>query len=162
MFVWLVVAVIALLGVVSLWWFWRSRSCCLHSIVSLIGKTRKDIRSKFGAPDRSSEDFDSYFASGLVFDYQKGRVVGITASRMISGRSFQGEILGIRLGDPKSKCLSVWGRPFSEHDSGFEYSKVFWKFKGYRLELEVWNRDGADENFGAYKKGTVKRIVVAK
>jgi hypothetical protein len=134
-----------------------------RSFVLLLGETRERIHAELGVPDATGDDFDSYFSHGVGFDYAAGTAAAVFATKFKDCEPFRGEILGVRLGDSMSTCLSLWGIARNERDSGFlNYSVFSWDFNGYCIDLEIWKSDGTDTAFGARKKGTVKRMRVSR
>lgn len=133
-----------------------------------IGQSRTEVKQILGSPGRTGDDFDSFFGHGLIAKYDTtNKVVSIEATRLKSGVEFRGRILGVSIGDHVTKCVELWGNP-EKWDTkavtllGFEFSSVFFRHEGYRIELEVWHRDGTNSSFGTYKRGAIKNIRISK
>ena len=110
-----------------------------------IGQSRTEVKQILGSPNRTGDDFDSFYDYGLVVDYgSKNEVASITASRLKSGVEFRGRILGVVIGDPVTKCVELWGNSDKWDETPFEHSIVVFTHEGYRIELEVWSKDGTD------------------
>lgn len=127
------------------------------------GDSRTEVRALFGSPNRTGSEFDSFYDHGLVIGYdENGRVSSIVASRLHSGITYQGSILGVSVGDPASKAVELWGNSLSWERTPFEYSKAYFRYLGYSMELEVWSEYGEDSSFGRYESGNIKRIKVTR
>lgn len=128
-----------------------------------IGETRQEVRAALGAPNRTAEDFDSFYDFGLVIGYSDNdHVVSVTASRLTSGVEFQGKLFGVSIGDPVATAVEAWGPSLEWEETPFEYSRAYFRDRGYRIELEVWSEYGYSSAFGSYESGTIKRIKITR
>ena len=129
----------------------------------LVGRTRQQMRSQLGTPDRTGEEFDTFFHAGLIVNYRANKVVGFTVSTLVGGPRFEGKVFGIGLDDSKKQCRALWGEPVAERvNSDVEYNSCTWRHQGYILDLEIWRQDGRDGSFGDYREDTVKCIRMTK
>ena len=136
-----------------------------EAVEMLLDSSMEEVRAQLGKPDRSGLSSDSFFAAGLVVNYDRmNRVTQVITTYFVSGSSYKGKVLGVALGDSKKDCVAAWGDVVSTEGTPYEYEIVTWHHNEYVLELEVWvkNWDGTSKAFGNYKEGTVKRIVLSK
>ncbi len=127
-----------------------------------IGTARDAVRQSFGKPTFTGADFDSFAEQGVSVDYQNGIVVAVTGTYMNNGK-FRGQVLGVALAEPYSRCIDEWGTPVSRKPSGYEFDIVTWVYAGYTIEIELWNKDSFQKSFGGdMKQDTVKRIKVRR
>ena len=129
----------------------------------LVGQTRQQMRRQLGEPDRTGEQLDTFFHTGLIVNYRADEVVGFTISLLVEGPRFEGKVFGIGLDSSKKQCRALWGEPVAERvDSAVEYNSCTWRHQGYVLDLEIWRHDGQDDSFGVYHEDTVKSIKMVK
>jgi hypothetical protein len=132
-------------------------------IEKLLGQSRDDVRRKLGTPERTGNDFDSFFKLGVGVEYDdNGTVKEVVASHYVSGDHFGGKVLGISLGDSKQSCIAAWGKPVQTKSTSTDFDKVTWHHLEYILELELWASDGSNKEFGTFRKDTVKHISISK
>lgn len=132
-----------------------------------LGETQKQVHFKLGQPDRTnyylSNASETFFSYGLVIQYYNSdkTINDILVTHLISGQLFKGKIFGISLGDSVEQCLSLWGNSEKIDSTPYLYSKIRWHYKGYQIEVEAWDENGTDKNFGTYKKGIIKSIKIS-
>ncbi|PWN06097.1 hypothetical protein [Rhodohalobacter mucosus] len=132
-----------------------------------IGQSKMEVQLILGTPTRTGDYFDSFFNHGLIVYYNnRNQVSSIKAAQLHSGIAFSGKILGVSIGDHLSKCMELWGNNAEweelEYSVPAEYSKVVFYYDRHRVDLEVWSRDGIDDNFGYFENGTIKSITISK
>jgi hypothetical protein len=143
----------------------------LAGVEKYINQPRDAIQWNLGVPDRSGEnaggfvEFESYFKAGLSLQYgDAGLVRSVHATVFTKGDRFNGRIFGIALGDTLEACVAAWGAPLYSTTTGFSAEVVSWHHNGYKLDLEIWNRDKTDRDnsaFGEFRKDTVKDITLS-
>ncbi len=131
-----------------------------------LGESQQQIHIKLGQPDRTnyylSNAYETFFNYGLVIQYNSDKTINnILVTHLISGPLFKGKIFGISLGDSVEQCLSLWGNSEKIDSTPYLYSKIRWHYKGYQIEVEAWDENGTDKNFGTYKKGFIKSIKIS-
>jgi len=128
-----------------------------------IGQSKIEVQLILGTPTRKGDFFDSFFNHGLIVYYDtRNQVSSIKAALLQSGIAFSGRILGVSIGDHLSKCMELWGNIAEWEETPAEFSKVVFYYDRHRIDLEVWSRDGIDDNFGYFENGTVKSITISK
>jgi hypothetical protein len=111
------------------------------------GATRKQARARFGSPDPTGRDFDSFWDHGLVLTYAAGHVVRIRAASRSNAHPIAPPILGVKLNDPLAKARRRWGRPTKAPPRPVfgDYMTYEWQVGEHEVEAEIWTRpcDGA-------------------
>lgn len=127
-----------------------------------LGSSRKEVHNILKEPDIVDVAFDTFFAYGLVVNYEEDVVSRIHASTLTSGTTFFGRVLGVRIGDDLQHCIRLWGEPNSIEPWPFSYDVYEWLVETYKLMLEMWTKAGIQAKFGPYKPGRVKNISIEK
>lgn len=128
-----------------------------------IGDNWSVKKELLGSPDKSGDNFASYFSKGMIVytnaDGQK--VSGLVFTWFKGGMHFEGEIYGIKIGDTYPKVVRLWGEPSESGTPKEDYYEKMWQFKKFGIAVEFWSHAGDDEDLGGnYEADTVKRIQI--
>lgn len=95
------------------------------------GDSRKDVWTHLGKPQEARVVWDCFYSEGLniYYDRHTKEVDGFHISRLPSGVSYPGRVLGVRLGDSFDKAKMLHGRP--EH----------WGLPEEDASLAIWQKD---------------------
>lgn len=128
-----------------------------------IGDEWASKKNILGTPDKSGDNFASYFSKGMVVytsaDGQK--VTGLVFTWFKGGLHFEGEIYGIKLGDTYPKVVRLWGEPAESGKAKEDYYEMMWQFRKFGVAVEFWSHAGDDVDLGGhFEADTVKRIQI--
>lgn len=128
-----------------------------------IGDNWSAKKELMGTPDKSGDNFSSYFSKGMVVytSADGGKVSGLVFTWFKGGQHFTGEVYGIKLGDTYPKVVRLWGEPAESGKAKEDYYEKMWQFKKFGIAVEFWARAGEDEDLGGqFEADTVKRIQI--
>ncbi len=128
-----------------------------------IGDDWEKKKAGLGTPDRSGDNFFSFFNQGMiVYTSADGKQVkGIVFTWFKGSLHFSGEVYGIKMGDTYPKVVRLWGEPAESGIPKEDYYEKMWQFKKFGIVLEFWSHTGNDPDLGGNFEGdTVKRIQI--
>jgi hypothetical protein len=128
-----------------------------------IGDDWQAKKPTLGTPDKSGDNFSSYFTTGMVVysNADGSKVTGLVFTWFKGGSHFTGEIYGIKVSDTYPKVVRLWGEPAETGARNEDYYEKTWKFKKFKIAVEFWALPGNDTNLGGhYEAETVKRIQI--
>jgi len=128
-----------------------------------IGDDWATKKQSLGTPDKSGDNFASYFPIGMVVytSADGSKVTGLVFTWFKGGTHFTGEIYGVKIGDTYPKVVRIWGEPAETGKPTEDYYEKMWQFKNFGIAVEFWSVPGNDDNLGGhYEADTVKRIQI--
>jgi hypothetical protein len=129
-----------------------------------VGKSWPESKEAMGTPDRSGNNFYTYFDKGVLVyvDAKQELVTALICSWFQGGKHFSGKVYGIGLGDTYPRCVQLWGEPVEKKNSSYDYYQAKWLFKKLFIEVEFWAHDGDDADLGGkFQTDTAKRIKIS-
>jgi hypothetical protein len=130
-----------------------------YSKILSLGTTKKQSHKILGDPQNDEELLETYWSHGLQLYYNRhwDKVDGILVNRQPSGVSFEGEILGVRLGVTFAEIKSKLGNPINWGLPDPYTSFAFYKIENRFLTIALW-RDKPEGDFIDFKMGTAYAI----
>lgn len=136
----------------------KSPSTDYKKILSL-GTTKRQTHKILGEPQDTNPLAETYWSHGLQIYYNRhwDKVDGVLAKRQPSGIIYEGEIVGVKLGDTFAEVKSKLGNPINWGLPDPYTSFAFYKIENKFLTIALW-RDNPDAEFIDFKLGTVYAI----
>lgn len=124
-----------------------------------LGLKRKVCRKILGEPQNELYLADTFWSHGIQVYYNRhwDKSDGIMVRRQPSGISFEGEVLGIKLGESFAEIKAQLGNPINWGLPDPYTSFAFYKIKERFLTVALW-RDKPEGDFKEFKLGSAYAI----
>ena len=124
-----------------------------------LGLTRKECRKILGEPQNEIDLADTFWSHGIQVYYNRhwDKNDGVMVRRQPSGISFEGEIIGIRLGESFAEIKAKLGNPINWGLPDPYTSFAFYKIKERFLTVALW-RNKPEGDFSDFKLGSAYAI----
>lgn len=136
-----------------------------YTVPAKIGQSKEEINQKL--KDYETEirnDRQWFYDIGLMVKYKNDIIESIHLAKFTGGKLSKDYLFGISIADSYDECVQIWGQPKLRESPVLDCYKSVWNYKGYRIEIEFWNKDsdGTDPWFPDYKKDTVSSIDMSR
>jgi hypothetical protein len=128
-----------------------------------VGDDWASKKESMGKPDRSGDNFASYFSTGMVVysSADGAKVTGLVFTWFKGGMHFTGEVYGVKIGDTYPKVVRLWGEPAKAAAPTEDFYEKTWQFKKCTIAVEFWSRPGNDDELGGhFDIDTIKKIQI--
>lgn len=137
----------------------QNRNIPDYDKIMKLGLTRENCRKILGDPQNEHDLADTFWSHGLQIYYNRhwDKSDGVMIRRQPSGISFEGDILGIKLGDSFAEIKSKLGNPINWGLPDPYTSFAFYKIKDRFLTVALW-RDKPEGDFIDFKLASAYAI----
>lgn len=124
-----------------------------------LGITKNQTHKILGEPQDANPLAETYWSHGLQVYYNRhwDKVDGVLAKRQPSGVEYEGEIVGVKLGETFAEIKAKLGNPINWGLPDPFTSFAFYKIENKFLTIALW-RDNPEAEFVDFKLGTVYAI----